>query len=39
MAKVRMLTSLSLLCYQVTVLAKVMVGDFKIMRLMRVKMA
>ena len=39
MAKVRLLSSLSLLCFQATVLARLITGDFKNLRIMRVKVA
>ena len=39
MVKIRMLAVLSLLTYQATVLARLRVGDFKNMRIMRVKVA
>ena len=39
MAKIRMLASLSLLTYQATVLARLITGDFKNLRIMRVKVA
>ena len=39
MAKVRLLSSLSLLCFQATVLARLITKDFKNLRIMRVKVA